>query len=80
MAKTFGVTSAFLDAELARFVVSEDLNCKIDKVAGIVETIQPDTKNTLYQQTMKKGDELLDRVQKLGMASSCPSSTVTTST
>jgi len=66
MAKTFGVTSAFLDAELARFVVSGDLNCKIDKVAGIVETIQPDTKNTLYQQTIKKGDVLLNRVQKLG--------------
>ena len=45
-----------------------------------METIQPDTKNTLYQQTMKKGDELLHRVQKLDMASSCPSSTVTTST
>ena len=66
MAKTFGVASAFLDAELARFVVSGDLNCKIDKVAGIVETIQPDTKNTLYQQTIKKGDVLLNRVQKLG--------------
>jgi len=66
MATTFGVSSDFLDGEIARFVVSGDLNCKIDKVAGIVETIQPDTKNTLYQATIKRGDNLLNRVQKLG--------------
>jgi len=66
MAQTFGVSPSFLDAELAKFVVSGDLNCKIDKVAGIVETLQPDTKNTLYQSTIRKGDNLLNRVQKLG--------------
>jgi 26S proteasome regulatory subunit N7 len=66
MAQTFGVTSEFLDGELARFIVSGAINCKIDKVSGIVETIQPDSKNTLYQATIKKGDHLLNRVQKLG--------------
>ena len=66
MASTFGLSSEFLDEELARFIVSGALNCKIDKVAGIVETIQPDSKNTLYQATIKKGDHLLNKVQKLG--------------
>jgi len=66
MASTFGVSSEFLDRELVSFIVSGALNCKIDKVAGVVETIQPDSKNTLYQAIIKKGDHLLNRVQKLG--------------
>eukprot|EP00887_Chlorella_sp_A99_P003104 scaffold9.g3104.t1 len=38
MAATFGVSPAFLDAELAAFVVAGRLPAKIDKVAGVVET------------------------------------------
>lgn len=66
MAATFGLSVEFLTKELATFIVSGALNCKIDKVAGVVETIQPDSKNTLYQATIKKGDHLLNKIQKLG--------------
>jgi 26S proteasome regulatory subunit N7 len=34
-------------------------------VAGIIETNRPDHKNQLYQDTLKKGDALLNRIQKL---------------
>jgi len=65
MANAFGVTSDFLDKEISRFIASGRLHCKIDKVGGIVETNRPDSKNAQYQSTIKQGDLLLNRVQKL---------------
>ena len=65
MAKAFGVSVEFLDKELARFISGGRLHCKIDKVAGIVETVRHDTKNAQYQATIKQGDLLLNRIQKL---------------
>ncbi|XP_055881581.1 26S proteasome non-ATPase regulatory subunit 6-like [Biomphalaria glabrata] len=65
MAKSFGVTVAFIDQELARFIAAGRLHCKIDKVGGIVETNRPDSKNWQYQNCIKQGDILLNRVQKL---------------
>lgn len=65
MAKAFGVTTDFIDQELSRFIAAGRLHCKIDKVGGIVETNRPDSKNYQYQETIKKGDILLNRIQKL---------------
>jgi len=65
MAQSFGCSDEFLDKELSRFIASGRLNCKIDKVRGIIETTRPDSKNFLYQEVIKKGDLLLNRVQKL---------------
>ncbi|XP_039262832.1 26S proteasome non-ATPase regulatory subunit 6-like [Styela clava] len=65
MAEAFGVTVEFIDRELSRFIAVGRLHCKIDKVGGIVETNRPDSKNWQYQETIKKGDLLLNRVQKL---------------
>lgn len=65
MAKAFGVTVSFIDQELARFIAAGRLHCKIDKVGGIVETNRPDSKNYQYQATIKQGDILLNRIQKL---------------
>jgi 26S proteasome regulatory subunit N7 len=65
MAHAFGVTAEFLDNEISRFIASGRLHCKIDKVAGIIETNRPDSKNAQYQATIKQGDALLNRVQKL---------------
>ncbi|GFO15615.1 proteasome 26S subunit, non-ATPase 6 [Plakobranchus ocellatus] len=65
MAKSFGVTVAFIDQELSRFIATGRLHCKIDKVGGIVETNRPDSKNWQYQNCIKQGDILLNRVQKL---------------
>uniref|UniRef100_T1JEI6 Oxysterol-binding protein n=1 Tax=Strigamia maritima TaxID=126957 RepID=T1JEI6_STRMM len=65
MADTFGVTIGFVDKELARYIAAGRLHCKIDKVGGIVETNRPDSKNYQYQATIKQGDILLNRIQKL---------------
>jgi 26S proteasome regulatory subunit N7 len=47
------------------FVAAGRLNCKIDKVGGIIETTRPDSKNGQYQSAIKEGDVLLNRIQKL---------------
>ncbi|KAJ8047080.1 26S proteasome non-ATPase regulatory subunit 6 [Holothuria leucospilota] len=65
MADAFGVSIDFIDQELSRFIAAGRLHCKIDKVGGIVETNRPDSKNWQYQATIKQGDILLNRVQKL---------------
>ncbi|KAK6920580.1 Proteasome component (PCI) domain [Dillenia turbinata] len=65
MAKAFGVSIEFIDLELSRFIAAGKLHCKIDKVAGVLETNRPDAKNALYQATIKQGDFLLNRIQKL---------------
>jgi 26S proteasome regulatory subunit N7 len=51
--------------ELSHFIALGCLNCKIDKVNGVIETNRPDTKNAHYQLTIKQGDHLLNRIQKL---------------
>ncbi|KAG0455354.1 hypothetical protein HPP92_024646 [Vanilla planifolia] len=65
MASAFGVSVDFIDRELSRFIAAGKLHCKIDKVAGVLETNRPDAKNALYQATIKQGDFLLNRIQKL---------------
>jgi 26S proteasome regulatory subunit N7 len=52
-------------SDVSKFIAAGRLNCVIDKVNGIVETNRPDAKNAQYQQTIKQGDILLNRVQKL---------------
>ncbi|KAG0378118.1 26S proteasome non-ATPase regulatory subunit 6 [Mortierella sp. AD032] len=65
MAHSFGVSEEFIDRDLSKFISAGRLNCVIDKVNGIVETNRPDAKNAQYQQAIKQGDILLNRVQKL---------------
>jgi len=65
MADQFGVSIQFIDKELSRFISSGRLHCKIDAVGRIVETNRPDQKNWQYQEVIKRGDLLLNRVQKL---------------
>ncbi|GAB2239263.1 hypothetical protein Droror1_Dr00025176 [Drosera rotundifolia] len=54
MARAFGVSVDFIDHELSRFIAAGRLHCKIDKVAGVLETNRPDAKNALYQATIKQ--------------------------
>jgi len=65
MAEAFGVTIEYIDQELSRFIAAGRLHCKVDRVGGIVETNRPDSKNWQYQATIKQGDILLNRIQKL---------------
>lgn len=65
MATSFGISADMLDSELSRFIAAARLNAKIDKVGDIIETSRPDKKNSQYQEIIKKGDLLLNQIQKL---------------
>lgn len=65
MAKEFGVSIKFLDKELSSFISANRLNCKIDKVNGIVLINRIHSKNNQYQKVIQKGDLLLNRIQRL---------------
>lgn len=69
MAAAFGVSTAFIDGEVATFIIAGRLPAKIDKVAGVVVTSRPDLKNAQYHQTIKQGDAVLNRLQKLAKIS-----------
>ena len=65
MASAFGVSADFIDRELSTFIYNGKLNCKIDKVSGVIESNRPNKRAELFQNTVRKGDALLNRVQKL---------------
>ena len=65
MAKSFGISAAMLDHELSHFIATGRLSAKIDKVGDIVETVKSDKKNAQYQEVIKRGDVLLNQIQKL---------------
>jgi 26S proteasome regulatory subunit N7 len=68
MARSFGVSPDFLDRELSNFIYIGKINCKIDRVSGVIETNRPNKKADLFGQVVKQGDTLLNRVQKLARA------------
>eukprot|EP00397_Hematodinium_sp_SG-2012_P053858 GEMP01064570.1.p1 GENE.GEMP01064570.1~~GEMP01064570.1.p1 ORF type:complete len:396 (+),score=87.35 GEMP01064570.1:84-1271(+) len=68
MAEAFGVSNSFIDKELSAFITSSKLSCKIDKVAGIIESNVADARNTMYSQIVKQGDLLLNHMQKVASA------------
>lgn len=65
MAEAFGVSEAFLEDELVRFIAAGRLSCSIDKVAGVVNTVPVNRKQIQYDLLMREGEELFDRVQRL---------------
>ena len=65
MAKTFGVSEDWIDADLSKYIAAGRINAVIDKVGGIIVTNRPDAKNAQYQAVIKQGDVLLTRIQKL---------------
>eukprot|EP00913_Durusdinium_trenchii_P032263 g30208.t1 len=68
MANDFGVSAAFIDTELSSFISSGKLTCKIDKVAGVVESNEADARSQVYVEIIKQGDLLLNKMQKLSGA------------
>jgi 26S proteasome regulatory subunit N7 len=65
MAKAFGVSPTFIDAYASRYIAENRLSAKIDKFGGVIVTNRPDHKNAQYRDMIKKGDVLLNRIQKL---------------
>lgn len=65
LATAFGVSTSFIDVDLARFIAAGRLNCSIDRVNGVVETKRPSRKEGQCEVVVKQGDVLLNSVQKL---------------
>eukprot|EP01060_Flectonema_neradi_P002554 TRINITY_DN1160_c1_g2_i1.p1 TRINITY_DN1160_c1_g2~~TRINITY_DN1160_c1_g2_i1.p1 ORF type:complete len:404 (+),score=84.24 TRINITY_DN1160_c1_g2_i1:41-1252(+) len=65
MAEAFAIPIDLLDDQLSVFIASGRLSAKVDKVSGSVETAQTDSRSFQYQQFIKEGDLLLNRVQRL---------------
>lgn len=68
MANEFGVSADFIDSEVASFISSGKLSCKIDKVGGVIESNEADNRSQVYADIIKQGDLLLNRMQKLSGA------------
>lgn len=68
MADTFGVSVDFIGAELSRFIAASRLNCKIDKVKGVIVATKADIRSSQYQDVLKEGDLLLNQIQKVAKA------------
>jgi 26S proteasome regulatory subunit N7 len=62
MARAFGVSVEFIDKELSNFIYLGKINCKIDKVSGIIESNRPNKKAELFNNSIKQGDILLNRI------------------
>ncbi|KAN0141023.1 26S proteasome subunit RPN7 domain containing protein [Lactarius tabidus] len=65
LAHAFGVTVDFVDNELSRFIASGRLHATIDRVHGVVETNRPALKNAQTETVIRKGDVLLNSIQRL---------------
>ena len=61
MCRSFGVSEAFMDQDLSRFIASGRLSCTIDKVSGVITTnkLASQNKTVVYEQVVKQGDILL---------------------
>jgi 26S proteasome regulatory subunit N7 len=68
MGSEFGVSAAFIDSELSSFISSGKINCKIDKVGGVIESNEHDARSQVYVEIIKQGDLLLNRMQKVSGA------------
>lgn len=53
-------------SELSRFIAAGRLNCVIDKVDGVVLTNKVDLRTEQYQAVLKHGDQIINKLQKLG--------------
>jgi len=53
MASAFGVSPEFIDKELSNFIYSGGINCKIDKVSGVIESNRVNRKGELFNSTIK---------------------------
>ena len=52
-------------SELSRFIASGRLHATIDRVHGVVETNRPPLKNAQTETVIRKGDILLNSIQRL---------------
>jgi 26S proteasome regulatory subunit N7 len=65
MASAFGVPVEFIEQEISEFTVNGDLNVKIDKITGVIETVKFDMKGKKYMEILRQGDAVINKLQML---------------
>lgn len=65
MARDFGLSPAFLDHELAELIAARRLHCRIDLLAGRVESAPADQRMALTAELLRKADGLTERLSEL---------------
>lgn len=65
MAEQFGVTEDYIEADISKFIAAKRLNYKIDKVSRKIINIQSDRQAEMFENVVKHGDVLLNRIHKL---------------
>jgi len=66
LADVFGVSLEFVDRDIADFIYNGKLQGKINKVEGVVVSERGDPVNDEYHKIIKLGDNLLNKISKLG--------------
>jgi len=65
MSEEFGLSVNFLDADLCSYITEGKLKCAIDSVDGVIATRQYNQRDVEYRDLLKRGDNLVNRLQKL---------------
>lgn len=65
MARDFGLSPAFLDRELAGLIAARKLHCRIDLLAGTVESSPANQRMTLTAELLAKADGVAERLSQL---------------
>ena len=65
MAISFGVSVDFIDKELSNLIAAKKLNCKIDKLEGIVNIQKFDSRVAKFDEILRQGDMLIEKMHKL---------------
>jgi len=65
MSQEFGLSVDFLENDLCGFITEGKLKCAIDSVDGVVATRQYHQRDTEFQKVVKRGDNLINRLEKL---------------
>ena len=65
MASDFSVSKEFIDEQLSDLISKRKIKAQIDKVNGVVDSSKGDTRIEVYNEVIKKGDHLIERMHKL---------------
>ncbi|PPR00378.1 hypothetical protein CVT24_004440 [Panaeolus cyanescens] len=65
MSEAFGVGVGWVDSDLSQFIATSRIPARIDRVNGVVETMRVGVKSGKYEEVVRRGDVLLNEVQRL---------------
>lgn len=65
MSEEFGLPTEFLENDIGGYITEGRIKCSIDSVDGVVANRQYNQRDAEYQKVIKRGDNLINRLEKL---------------